>query len=239
MLSPSIVVDVKGICLDRKDVRLISDSDFSLHSGVVTGLVGPNGAGKSTLMSALLGDLYPTSGAITVDGVPLKDIEIRSRIFGVQTASYGLPEKMKVKSIFTYIADINDVPVSARQTWFEYFGLADFEHKKIKALSTGMCRRVELAIAFMVDTPVLVLDEPFNGLDIDYIRAVRRAIVQKKSEGVAVLLVTHTFGEVNELCDEVYALKGQKVVKVEDFQKQTGNIEDSYDVLFARKDDAK
>lgn len=205
------VLCLQGVQCRRGKQILLEDVNVTFERGIVTGLVGSNGVGKSTLMSTIIGDLSAESGQITYGDIPIQKISQRSNIFGVVMESHGLPEEIRVSELIRYWADVHKVSKSEVDSLCEALRVNGFWSKKLKKLSTGMRRRVELVLALLPDPEVVILDEPFNGLDIDGIDEVSEIIRSLKNRRKIILLTTHTMSEVDQLVDRLYALHNKRL----------------------------
>lgn len=212
----------------RGGQTLIESINVVFERGVITGLVGPNGIGKSTLMSTIIGDVRPISGKITFGNMPVRNLPQRSRVFGVTIESHGLPKDMSVGGIIRYWADIHGISKSRMNELCESLKVDSFFKRRIKKLSTGMRRRVELVIALLPDPGVVILDEPFNGLDIDGVDELRELIRKLRDNKKVVLLTTHTMSELDQLAEKLYAVHNKKLVELQFNPGELGSSEAAY-----------
>ena len=221
----------KDVSCRRGSQTLVSDINLELDGGSVTGLIGPNGAGKSTFIATMVGDIKPGQGLVEFDGQSVRKLPQRSDVFGVVTESHGLPRRMTTKTIVRYWADVHGVSRSHAHNLCQAMGVDGFYSKPIKKLSTGMRRRMEIVLALLPDPAVLVLDEPFNGLDVDGVEAVRTLVREQRDAGKIILLTTHTLTEIDQLADSLYAIHGRKLVELDFSQGVSGASEAAYNRL--------
>lgn len=127
------------------------------------------------MIATILGDITPGSGTVTFGGVPVRKLPHRSAVFGAVTESHGLPNNMTVGGMIRYWSAVHGVSKQRVSSLCEKLQV-DFRKKNLKKLSTGMRRRVELVLALLPDPEMVILDEPFNGLDIDGIEEVREIV---------------------------------------------------------------
>ncbi|MDO5034445.1 MAG: ABC transporter ATP-binding protein [Actinomycetaceae bacterium] len=215
----------------RGSQTLLRGVDISLTGGTVTGLIGPNGAGKSTFIATMVGDITPGAGTVKFEGTHVHKLQQRSDVFGVVTDAHGLPGRMTVGEVIQYWTAVHDVPRLRVNHLARSMGVEHFLRKQVKKLSTGMRRRLEIVLALLPDPDVLVLDEPFNGLDVDGVEAVRNLVRQQRDEGKIILLTTHTLTEIDQLADVLYAVHDRKLVQLDFNQGVTGSSEAAYNRL--------
>ena len=186
-------------------VRALTDMSFTVNTGEVYGFVGSNGAGKSTAMRIALGVLAADSGEARVDGVPVND-DIRRRI-GYMPEERGLYDKEGILDQLVFLGRLHGMTKQAATAsataLLEQLGLGERMVSKLQELSLGNQQRVQLA-ASLVHTPnILILDEPFSGLDPVAVNVMSDLLLQKAKEGVPVLFSSHQLDLVQRLCDRV------------------------------------
>jgi ABC-2 type transport system ATP-binding protein len=187
------------------DIVALHDMSFQVRAGEIFGLVGSNGAGKTTVMRIILGVLAADSGAVRWDSRAI-DLDTRRRI-GYMPEERGLYPRMKVAEQLTYLARLHGLTAAAARAsadaWTERLGVAARRRDDVLNLSLGNQQRVQLAAALVHDPQILVLDEPFSGLDpvaVDVMSAVLR---EQARAGVPVLFSSHQLDLVERLCDRV------------------------------------
>lgn len=224
-------IEFKEISCRRGRQTLVSDVSLLMDGGTVTGLIGPNGAGKSTFIATMLGDIKPGHGVVEFDGLPVQKLPQRSDVFGVVTEAHGLPPRMTTKNVVKYWANVHGISRNHRDSLCEALGVDKFYSKPVKKLSTGMRRRMEIVLALLPDPKVLVLDEPFNGLDVDGVESVRTLVRDQRAAGKIILLTTHTLTEIDQLADTLYAIHARKLVELDFNQGVSGASEAAYNQL--------
>jgi len=200
----------------RYDATVTLDRlSFSVPEGQVFGFVGPNGAGKTTAMRIVLGVLAADAGEVRWRGVPL-DEATRRRV-GYMPEERGLYPKMQVRGQLSYLAELHgmDARAAAESTdrWTERLGLAERRDSKVEELSLGNQQRVQLAAALVHEPDLLVLDEPFSGLDpvgVDVLSGV--LIDESRRRGVPVVFSSHQLELVERLCDAVAIIRDGHLV---------------------------
>src|ERR671915_648423 len=187
------------------------------------GFVGPHGAGKTTAMRIVLGVLAADRGEVSFDGRPV-DFDLRSR-FGYMPEERGLYPKMRVRDQLVYLARLHGVPGGAAREsadrWIERLGLTERAGDRVEQLSLGNQQRVQLAAALVHDPDLLVLDEPFSGLDPVGVDVLSGVLADYASNGVPVLFSSHQLELVERLCDAVAIIKDGRLVasgKVEELR---------------------
>ncbi len=188
---------------------------FAVGAGQVFGFVGPNGAGKTTAMRIVMGVLHPDSGQVRWRGAAL-DAATRAR-FGYMPEERGLYPKMAVGDQLAYFAELHGLsPEDARassEVWTERLGIAERRDDKVEELSLGNQQRVQLGAALVHDPELLVLDEPFSGLDpvgVDVLSEVLVGVARER--GVPVIFSSHQLDLVERLCDAVAIIRAGRLV---------------------------
>jgi ABC-2 type transport system ATP-binding protein len=202
-----------GIHRTFGDRLVLDDVGFEVQRGKLTGFVGGNGAGKTTTMRIVLGVLTPDSGTVTFDGRPLDDD--RRRAFGYMPEERGLYPKMHVLDQIAYLArlhgyDRRTATERAREL-LEKLGLGERLSDPVDDLSLGNQQRAQIAAALVHDPEVLVLDEPFSGLDPMAVDLVLGVLQEHAARGVPVLFSSHQLDVVERLCDDVVVIAGGKI----------------------------
>lgn len=234
MQNSTAKVRLDGVECARGKKVLLSNVDLSLDPGSVTGLVGPNGAGKSTLISVLVGEISPAEGSVAVNSTSVSKTPHRSRIFGVVTESHGLPGRVRSGSLVDYWSNIHRTDRNYTALLIEQMGVESFWRTQVRKLSTGMRRRLEIVLALIPRPPVVILDEPFNGLDLEGIEAVRALIRRLRDEEKSILLSTHTLHEIDNLADRSYAVHQGRLMELDYAKGISGATEAAYTRLHGK-----
>jgi len=176
------------------------------------GFVGPNGAGKTTAMRIILGVLSADAGEVRWHGRPV-DAAVRRR-FGYMPEERGLYPKMRVRAQLVYLAALHGVtdPLAAADRWIERLGVAGRADDRIEALSLGNQQRVQLAAALVHEPELLVLDEPFSGLDPVGVDVLSGVLAEYAATGVPVVFSSHQLELVERLCEAVAIIKDGRLV---------------------------
>jgi len=221
------MLEVDGLTKRYGTTLALSDLSFSVRPGEVYGFVGANGAGKTTAMRIMLGVLAADSGVVRWQGKPVT-FETRRR-FGYMPEERGLYPKMRVTEHLVYLARLHglDLGTATRSAdaLTERLGVAERRTDAIEKLSLGNQQRVQLAAALVHDPEVLVLDEPFSGLDPVGVDALAGVLLERARRGVPVVFSSHQLDLVERLCDSVGIINAGRMVAtgtVEDLRAQEG-----------------
>jgi ABC-2 type transport system ATP-binding protein len=222
----SLVLEVRSITKSFGALRALDDVSFTVERGEVVGFLGPNGAGKTTTMRAILGLLAADSGSVTWAGASI-DAAVRSRI-GYMPAERGLYPSMKVHEHVAYFAALagldDDAAEAAATRWLELVGLSERPDTKVQDLSSGNQQRVQLAVALVHEPELLVLDEPFSGLDPVAVASLKEILVSRVDAGVALLFSSHQLDVVEELTRNVVIIDHGRIVLAGDVDElRTGS----------------
>ena len=182
--------------------------------GALYGFIGPNGAGKTTTLRMIMSILFPDRGELSVLGRPAA-IEAKDRI-GYLPEERGVYRKMKVGAFLTYMAQlkgVNGFSPARAAAWLERLNLEGVQDKKCEELSKGMLQKVQLIAAVLHEPDLLILDEPFSGLDPVNMRLLRDLILAEHRRGATIIFSTHVMVQAEEICEHIVMLhKGRKVL---------------------------
>ncbi len=210
----SAAVELEGVTKRYGAVDAVRDLSFSVARGSITGFLGPNGAGKTTSIRMMLGLVAPTSGRVLVLGEDSVH-KARDRV-GFLPEERGLYKRMTPVDAIAFFAALKGLPTregkARAKVMLEAQGLGDKLHKPIKTLSKGMAQKVQLAAAVVHEPDLLILDEPFSGLDPVNQQALETIIRNMAARGATVLFSTHVMQHAERLCDRVVLLAGGRKV---------------------------
>jgi ABC-2 type transport system ATP-binding protein len=210
------VLDIGGISKRFGSRQALADVTFAVRPGEVFGFVGSNGAGKTTTMRIVLGVLEADKGEVRWKGSPI-DADLRRRI-GYMPEERGLYPKMKVGEQLRYLARLHGLSAAEAsasvQHWTERLGVAERVGDEVQKLSLGNQQRVQLAAALAHDPEVLVLDEPFSGLDPTAVGVMSSVLRDKADSGVPVIFSSHQLDLVERLCDRIGIIAAGRMVTV-------------------------
>jgi ABC-2 type transport system ATP-binding protein len=209
-------LEINGVSKRYGETVALQNLGLEVRAGELFGFVGRNGAGKTTAMRIVLGILAPDKGEVRWDGVPL-DFAARRRI-GYMPEERGLYPKMRLVEQLAYLGELHGMADSEARVsalrWLERFGLKDRRDDELQALSLGNQQRIQLAAALVFGPDVLVLDEPFAGLDpmaVDVMSAVLR---EQADAGLPVMFSSHELELVERLCDRVGIIDRGRIVAI-------------------------
>ena len=200
------MIRVSGLTKQYGTVRAVDDLSFEAPAGAVTGFLGPNGAGKSTTMRVLMGLDRATSGTATVGGRRYVDLPAPLREVGALLDAGAVHPGRTGRSHLRVAAATNGIPVRRVDEVIEQVGLGAASRRRVKGYSLGMRQRLGVAAALLGDPPVLVFDEPVNGLDLDGVRWVRSLLRGFADEGRTVLVSSHLMSEMERVADRVVVI---------------------------------
>jgi len=204
------------------EVRAVDELNVRVPAGSVYGFLGPNGAGKTTTIRMIMNIIQPDSGKIKIfdDGTtaqgPISRGQVKNRI-GYMPEERGLYRKMKVSKVLAYFGTIKGLTAGELSSrvpqWLQQVGLSDWADKKVEDLSRGMHQKLQFAVTVINDPDLVILDEPFSGLDPVNQDLLRDIISQMKDEGKTIVFSTHVMHEAEQLCDFILLInKGKSVL---------------------------
>lgn len=196
--------------------KAVDDISFSIPQGSIFGLLGPNGAGKTTLLRMITGIFYPDSGSILFEGKkfnPEKDI---TKI-GYMPEERGLYKKMKIGEQALYLAMLKGMSrtdaIKKVKEWFVKFEMQSWWNKKVDDLSKGMSQKLQFVITVLHEPRLLILDEPFSGLDPVNSNLIKEEIFNLAQKGTTIIFSTHRMEQVEEICNKIVLVnKGKKIL---------------------------
>jgi ABC-2 type transport system ATP-binding protein len=194
----------------------VRDLSLSVPEGGIFGLLGPNGAGKSTTIRMLMDIFEPDEGSIQVLGSDVRARALSARL-GYLPEERGLYKKMKVLDHLVFLGEVKGIQhADARKralAWMERLGIADWAAKKVEDLSKGMQQKVQFAGTLLHDPELIILDEPFSGLDPVNAQVMKDVVVDLARHGRTILFSTHIMEQAEKMCDHIVIIaRGQKVV---------------------------
>jgi ABC-2 type transport system ATP-binding protein len=206
------MITIEGLTRVRGRAQVLHEVGFTARPGRVTGFLGPNGAGKTSTLRVLLGLDRPQAGRALIDGRRYADLERPLTVAGALLDGSGAHRSRTARAHLRWMAASNGLPKGRVDEVLELVGLAPEAGKRAGKYSLGMSRRLGLAAALLGDPPVLILDEPVNGLDPAGIRWMRAFLRDSAAEGRTVLLSSHLMGELAETADDVVIIDHGTVV---------------------------
>lgn len=198
------------------DQKAVDDISFDIQEGSIFGLLGPNGAGKTTLLRMITGIFYPDSGSITLDGKAFDPINDIQKI-GYMPEERGLYKKMKIGEQAMYLAQLKGLSKSDANEkikyWFKKFEMESWWNKKVEDLSKGMSQKLQFVTTILHEPKLIILDEPFSGLDPVNANLIKDEIFNLAKKGSTIIFSTHRMEQVEEICDQIVLVNlGKKIL---------------------------
>ncbi|WP_441247015.1 ATP-binding cassette domain-containing protein [Kitasatospora sp. McL0602] len=211
-MRDDVGIEVAGLRKRFGATQALDGMSFAVRSGRVTGFVGPNGAGKSTTMRVVLGLDAPDEGRALVSGRSYRSLRSPLRWLGSLLDASALQPSRTARNHLLWLAHSQGLPVRRVDHVLEQVGLAGAARRRAGGFSLGMRQRLGIAAALLGDPPALMLDEPFNGLDPEGIRWIRRLLTSLAAEGRAVLVSSHLMSELEDVADHLVVVGRGRVV---------------------------
>ena len=212
--SNSKMLNLSNLIKQYDGVRAVNDVSFTVEKGDIFGFLGPNGAGKTTTIRMIMGIIHQDSGLIELNG---KDVNTLDRDnFGYLPEDRGLYQKQKLEETIIYFGILRGLEKSIAKTkaneWLERFGLGDQGNRKIEELSKGNQQKIQFILSLIHDPDLLILDEPFTGLDPLNQLLLKEIIQEKRSDGKTILFSTHQMEQVERLCTNICLINKGKII---------------------------
>lgn len=226
------------------DFPAVRDLNMTVEQGSMYGFLGANGAGKTTTFRMILGLLDTTEGSITWNGKPIT--YQNSSHIGYLPEERGLYPKMKVEDQLVYLGQLrgmkkNDAKI-ASNAWLERFDVPHYAHKKVEELSKGNQQKIQLIASLLHKPSLIILDEPFSGLDPVNVEMLKKAILDIQKEGATIVFSSHRMDHVEELCEQLCIMHhGEAIVSgslrevKRGFGRQNVRIKADFDLSFLRE----
>lgn len=220
------LLELRNITKDFATQRAVDDISVSIKQGSIFGMLGPNGAGKTTLLRIITGIFFPDSGSVLFDNRPFDAIKDVAYI-GYMPEERGLYKKMKVGEQALYLGQLKGLSYQDTaervKYWFDRLGMNDWWHKKVEDLSKGMGQKLQFVITVLHKPKLIILDEPFSGLDPVNADIIKEEIFNLAKQGSTIIFSTHRMEQVEEICDHIMLIhKGRKILDgtVQDIKQQ-------------------
>ena len=213
-VKPMNVLSLQNVVKTYANHRAVNDVSFDVKKGTIFGLLGPNGAGKTSLIRIITTITAADSGQVYLNGQPLN--RLHPNDIGYMPEERGLYKKMKVGEQLLYLAQLKglsskDAKVKLRH-WLEKFEILNWCDKKISDLSKGMSQKVQFIATVVHDPSLIILDEPFSGLDPINANLIKDEIFQLKEKGASILFSTHRMEQVEEICEDIVLINHGKIL---------------------------
>lgn len=230
------VLEVKSISKSFGDLRAVDNISFFMEEGSVFGLLGPNGAGKTTTIRMIMNIIIPDSGNVMVMGE--NNSKNTMNYIGYLPEERGIYRKMRVGEVLIFLSELKSMNRHEAKKqidyWLKRLDLIDWKKKKIEELSKGMQQKLQFIATILHKPKLLILDEPFLGLDPINTNLIKEIILEMKKQGTTIIFSTHLMDSAEKLCDEIMLInKGKNILsgKLSDIKKGFGkkNIHLEYD----------
>src|SRR5882762_8273552 len=210
------LLEVRHLVKQYATQRAVDDISFSIEAGTIFGLLGPNGAGKTTLLRMVTGIFYPDEGEIIFDGKKFRPQDDILRI-GYMPEERGLYKKMKIGEQAMYLAQLKglsqQMAFAKVKEWFTRLEMQSWWNKKVEDLSKGMGQKLQFVITVLHEPKLIILDEPFSGLDPVNSNLIKDEIYALARNGATIIFSTHRMEQVEEICDRIVLVnKGRKIL---------------------------
>ena len=223
-------------------VKAVNDVSFSVDKGDIYGFLGPNGAGKTTTIRMIMGIIHPDSGVIELNGNDINSLKRQN--LGYLPEDRGLYQKQKLEETCRYFGLLRGLDDEEAKTksmmWLERFGLKDQRNRKIEELSKGNQQKIQFILSLLHDPELIIMDEPFTGLDPLNQLLLKEIIQEKQDEGKTIIFSTHQMEQVERLCNNICLInQGQIVIEgaLKDIRKK--HTSDAVEVRFSGKIDSE
>lgn len=209
----SAIISVNNVTKRFKEITALDHVTVDFEEGKIHGVIGRNGSGKSVLFKCITGFMRPDSGEIWVNGSTVKPLS--GADIGIIIEHPGFISNLSGYTNLKYLAGIkNKISKEKIRETISLVGLDPDERKAVRKYSMGMRQRLGIAQAIMEDPPILVIDEPMNGLDKHGVAEVRELLKKLRDRGTTILIASHFAGDIDELCDTVIEMEAGRMTKI-------------------------
>jgi ABC-2 type transport system ATP-binding protein len=210
------ILEVRNLRKYYATQKAVDDISFSIPEGSIFGLLGPNGAGKTTLLRMITGIFYPDSGEVILNGEKFNPAT-SIRYIGYMPEERGLYKKMLIGEQAVYLAQLKGLSkkdaIDQAKLWFRKFNMETWWNKKVEDLSKGMGQKLQFVTTVMHEPKLIILDEPFSGLDPVNSNLIKEEIFSLAKRGHTIIFSTHRMEQVEEICDRIILVnRGEKVL---------------------------
>ena len=209
------ILEVRGVSKWYNDFQALKNVSFSVPDGIIFGLLGPNGAGKTSLIRIITNITQADEGVVLLQGGDTR--EMRRGTVGYMPEERGLYKKMKVYEQLIYLCHLRKITGRDAHDkvmyWLEKLDIAGWAGKNVEELSKGMQQKIQFIATVVHQPPLLILDEPFSGLDPVNTELIKNEIMELRSQGTSIIFSTHRMEQVEEICERIVLInKGEKVL---------------------------
>lgn len=212
------ILTTKELGTNFKHKRVLDQINLNVPTGKIYCIMGPNGAGKSTLLKIISGIEKPTEGVVTFKDKNWKREDLK--VIGSLIEEPGLFDNLTVKENIKLKLKLHRVENKNQEQILNTLGFGDHNHEKVKGFSTGMRQRLGIALAFMGNPDLVILDEPTNGLDTFGIHELRELLMLEKKQGKTIIIASHMLSEIQKVADRIAILGDGKLLLEEDYEPE-------------------
>lgn len=213
------ILTTKELGKNFKHKRVLDQINLNIPTGKIYCIMGPNGAGKSTLLKIISGIEKPTEGVVTFKDKNWKREDLK--VIGSLIEEPGLFDNLTVEENIKLKLKLHRVENKNQEQILNTLGFGDHNHEKVKGFSTGMRQRLGIALAFMGNPDLVILDEPTNGLDTFGIHELRELLMLEKKQGKTIIIASHMLSEIQKVADRIAILGDGKLLLEEDYEPET------------------
>lgn len=214
-MSESKALEVRGVSKKYKDSFAVENLSFDIERGTIFGLLGPNGAGKTTLLRMITGILIPDSGEIYVQGQKT-DLVSNAKFIGYMPEERGLYKKMRAEEQAIYLAQLKGLSKSEAKErvgyWFDRLDMNSWKNKTVEEVSKGMGQKLQFVCTVIHQPSLVILDEPFSGLDPLNADIIKNEIYELAHQGATIIFSTHRMEQVEEICQQIVLMNKGKIL---------------------------
>ena len=211
----SKALEVRGVSKKYKDSFAVENLSFDIERGTIFGLLGPNGAGKTTLLRMITGILIPDSGEIYVQGQKT-DLVSNAKFIGYMPEERGLYKKMRAEEQAIYLAHLKGLSKSEAKDrvsyWFDRLDMNSWKNKTVEEVSKGMGQKLQFVCTVIHQPSLIILDEPFSGLDPLNADIIKNEIYELAHQGATIIFSTHRMEQVEEICQQIVLMNKGKIL---------------------------
>jgi len=222
------MIEIKNLTKKFRDKIAVDNLSLIVRPGVVTGFLGPNGAGKSTTLKMIIGLINPTQGEVKIDGKNYKDLIRPISKIGALIDGDAVNPKFTAKQHLELIATASGISIGRVEEMLKMVGLEKVKNKQIGEFSLGMKQRLGIATALLGDPKTVILDEPFNGLDVDGIHWLRGLTKELAEQGKSVLVSSHLMSEIQAIAERIVVLAQGKLIADMTIEEMTNKSLSTY-----------
>ncbi|MEC1720710.1 ABC transporter ATP-binding protein [Schinkia azotoformans] len=227
-MEHNLMVEVNDLSKIYSPSNRIEHINFEITKGECFALCGGNGAGKSTVIQMIIGNVKPSSGTIKLSGMTMDmNRAVYKSLFSYMPDAMVFPKVLTGYEVLCFFADLSNVPKGRVDFLLEKVGLANDKDKKVREYSKGMQQRLALAQSLLPEAPLLILDEPTNGLDPYWVREFKNIIKEEKEKGTTILFSSHILSDVEELADRVAFMNSGRLLVTDTVEALTKGNNDS------------